>query len=116
VTTRRGFRRFGAFLLLGIALAGGPGLTALEVWSHTERNASPHGPRPHFETQGGQDHSDRCEIGLIASPARASVGECSILRLGRGTTAPLHAVDPARAVPAPRLLPPSRAPPWSAFA
>jgi hypothetical protein len=43
---RRGSGRLGALLLLATALAGGPGLTALEIRSHTERNAAPHGAQP----------------------------------------------------------------------
>jgi hypothetical protein len=108
---RRLSRALGALLLLATALAGGPSLTALEIWSHLEASASPHGARPHFEAQGGQDHGDRCEIALLSSPARASIGGCPILRLAAEAVASVHITDPSHRVQAPALLPPSRAPP-----
>jgi hypothetical protein len=92
-------------------VAGGPGLTALEIWSHIEASASPHGAWPHFEAQGGQDHGDRCEIGLLSSPARASIGGYHVLRLGAEAVASLHTSDQSHCAQAPALLPPSRAPP-----
>jgi hypothetical protein len=93
---RRGFRRFGASLLLLNALAGGPGIVALEIRSHTERNVSPHGTLPHFEAQGAQDHGDRCEIGLVATPARTPIGGCPTLRFGSEATTPLQSSDSSR--------------------
>jgi hypothetical protein len=113
---RRVSRVFGAVLLLVSAAAGGPGLTALEIWSHLEAGASPHGAWPHFETQEGQDHGDRCEIGLLSSPARASIGGCLVLRTGAEALVSVPTSDPSPRAQAPALLPPSRAPPAPALA
>ncbi len=100
-----------SFLLTATALAGGPGLSLSEAWQHTHRTGSRHGHYAHYEAKGGQDHDDRCEIGLTSAPARAPVAGSAELHLPtpepKALTKQLVS-SPGNIV---RLLPPSRAPP-----
>jgi len=103
--------RLVSFLLTATALAGGPGLTVSEAWQHTHRTGPAHSHYAHYEAKGGQDHDDRCEIGLISAPARAPSAESAELRLAEPQPKVLTQQLESPLVQIVALLPPSRAPP-----
>jgi hypothetical protein len=100
-----------SFLLTATALAGGPGLTLGEAWQHTHRTGPAHSHYAHYEARGGQDHDDRCEIGLISVPARAPSAGSAELRLPTPEPKALAEQLVSSAAQVTGLLPPSRAPP-----
>ncbi len=100
-----------ALLLAATSVVGGPGLSLLEAYVHASRQTPGHGPREHFEARDGQDHSDRCGVGLASAPARTAVDASSELRVlepARSGSRPPEAVRSARPAAS---LPLSRAPP-----
>ena len=73
-------RRFVSLLLTVAAVATGPGLTLAEAKAHADKGQQDHSRREHFEALGGQDHSDRCTVGIAAPPARPSPAGSSSVR------------------------------------
>jgi len=108
---RRLRHRLSSLLLTATALAGGPGLTLSEAWQHAHRTGPGHGHRAHFEARGGQDHDDRCEIGLISAPARVPSPGAAELRLPTPEPKALVQQLVFSAAEVVGFLPPSRAPP-----
>jgi hypothetical protein len=98
-------------VLLATAAAGGPGLTFSEIWQHSQRLKPGHGHRDHFEARGGQDHDDRCEIGLVSAPARAPSAGSAELRLPEPQPKSLGARPVFSLARVISLLPLCRAPP-----
>jgi hypothetical protein len=97
--------------LLGIAIAGGPGLAGLEAYQHAHRTGPGHGHRIHLEARGGQDHDDACGAWRGSSPVRLPALGGTTIRTTevfvptlRVTVRDLYLSDLV-------LLPPSRAPP-----
>ncbi len=106
------FVRSVSFLLLALAVGLGPGLALAEARAHTESGQQQgHGRRDHFETRGGQDHDDRCAVGIASAPAKPSPAAPATVRaplaqarLGVWVTRAALPADPVR-------LHPSRGPP-----
>jgi hypothetical protein len=77
--TRFSIRRVVSLLLTAALVATGPGLALVEARAHAEHGQQDHSRREHFEALGGQDHSDRCTVGIASPPARPSpVGFSSV--------------------------------------
>jgi hypothetical protein len=102
-----------AFILLSIALLGGPGLAALEAIEHLHRSAPGHGLQSHLELPGAQDHDDSCGAWLGAASARTPAVPAAALRTPDSRRKAACVAGSLAATPAAPRLPPSRAPPRS---
>ncbi|HEV8151254.1 MAG TPA: hypothetical protein VGP61_13815 [Gemmatimonadales bacterium] len=108
---RRLRRAIASFVLLAIALAGGPGVAGLEAYEHAHRLGPGHGHRIHFERRGGQDHDDGCRAWVLPSPARNPTPPSALLELQYLGLAAVGFRAPSLLCAGPSRLPHSRAPP-----
>jgi hypothetical protein len=111
IAALRTAQRLVALLLQLTALAGGPGLNALEVYEHTHRSSPGHGHRAHYEQRGGQDHDDVCRIYRSSAPVRTPDVPSTIVVLPDSVPVSLHTPYTKHAARFSHRLPPSRAPP-----